>query len=428
MTSTTLPTAVTLAGPSAALWRYGLLGAPLAFVALPLYVTLPRHYAEHFGLSLATIGTLLLVVRGLDALVDPWLGRLADRWLDHSSRRALLAGAASAVLLASGFVALFHPPWRETGLLLTWCALSLVLTYLGYSLLSLLHQAWGSRMGGDAGRRAAVTGWREAAALTGVLVASVLLSLAGMTTTAAVLAVALAAGLFALASGPSAAQRGLARTTPDMDTWMPWRQPAFRALLLCYLVNGIASAIPATLVLFFIRDRLQAPQWEAAFLGAYFAAAALSMPLWLILIRRIGLTRTWLAGMLLAVATFVGAASLGAGDVLPFLAVCLGSGLALGADLAVPGALLTGIVHRNGHGARHEGLYLGWWNAAGKLNLALAAGVALPALQLLGYQADTADNEPFSALVLIYAVLPCALKLMAAMFLWRARSALAEDA
>ena len=49
--------------------------------------------------------------------------------------------------------------------------------------------------------------------------------------------------------------------------------------------NGIdsktASAVPATLVLFFIRDRLQAPAWEPAFLGSYFAAAALSMPLWL---------------------------------------------------------------------------------------------------------------------------------------------------
>jgi Na+/melibiose symporter-like transporter len=36
-------------------------------------------------------------------------------------------------------------------------------------------------------------------------------------------------------------------------------QPAFRSLLLVFMVNGIASAVPATLILFFVQDRLQAP-------------------------------------------------------------------------------------------------------------------------------------------------------------------------
>ena len=41
-------------------WRYGLMGLPLAFVALPLYVTLPNHYATAFGVPLATLGAVLL--------------------------------------------------------------------------------------------------------------------------------------------------------------------------------------------------------------------------------------------------------------------------------------------------------------------------------------------------------------------------------
>jgi GPH family glycoside/pentoside/hexuronide:cation symporter len=32
----------------------------LAFVALPLYVVLPNHYAREFGVPLATLGTVLL--------------------------------------------------------------------------------------------------------------------------------------------------------------------------------------------------------------------------------------------------------------------------------------------------------------------------------------------------------------------------------
>ncbi len=55
--------------------RYGLLGLPLAFVALPLYVVLPHHYALTYQLPLAWIGSLLLAARLGDALIDPWLGR-----------------------------------------------------------------------------------------------------------------------------------------------------------------------------------------------------------------------------------------------------------------------------------------------------------------------------------------------------------------
>jgi Na+/melibiose symporter-like transporter len=198
---------------------------------------------------------------------------------------------------------------------------------------------------------------------------------------------------------------------------LPWRVPAFRRLLAVFLVNGIASAVPATLVLFFIRDRLQAPAYEALFLASYFAAGALSMPLWVRLVARVGLARAWLAGMLLAVAAFAWAATLGAGDVAAFTAVCVASGLALGADLALPGALLAGTVQQAGHSGRAEGAYFGWWNFASKLNLALAAGLALPALSAFGYTPGSRDPAALQALTLTYCALPCALKLAAAALL-----------
>ena len=45
----------------------------------------------------------------------------------------------------------------------------------------------------------------------------------------------------------------------------------FRRLMAVFVFNGIASAIPATLVLFFVQDRLQASkEVEPAFLGCYF--------------------------------------------------------------------------------------------------------------------------------------------------------------
>jgi len=43
--------------------RLGAMGFPLAFVALPLYVVLPHHYANTYQLPLAWIGALLLTAR-----------------------------------------------------------------------------------------------------------------------------------------------------------------------------------------------------------------------------------------------------------------------------------------------------------------------------------------------------------------------------
>jgi Na+/melibiose symporter-like transporter len=122
--------------------------------------------------------------------------------------------------------------------------------------------------------------------------------------------------------------------------------------------------------------------------------------------------------MLLSIAVFVFAAGLGAGDVAAFVLVCALSGLALGADLALPSALLAGVIAANGQQGRAEGAYFGWWNFATKLNLALAAGVALPALGALGYVPGTRDAHALQTLTWAYCLLPCALKLLAAGLLY----------
>lgn len=406
--------------------RYGGLGLPLAFVALPLYVALPQHYAREFGVPLAALGAVLLSTRLLDAVADPFIGRWVDRQLGRSAWQAWRAAAFAALLLAAGFAALFFPPafaTRGPQAAMAWCAASLVLTYLGYSVVTVTHQSWGARLGGGTAQRAAIVSWREGLALVGVLLASVLGSQAGMGVTALVFTASLAVGmaLWARAPRPAAARipPGSSRPMPTPRLGLPFEVPAFRRLLAIYLVNGTASSIPATLVLFFIADRLQAPRHEALFLASYFAAAGLSVPLWVRAVRAWGLSRSWLLGMGLSVAVFAWAALLGAGDIAGFTAVCVLSGMALGADLTLPSALLAGVVQRAGHGAHAEGAYFGWWNFATKLNLALAAGLALPLLQWWGYAPGSRGASALQALTWAYCLLPCALKLLAAALLWR---------
>ena len=53
--------------------RYGFFALPLAFAGLPLYMHMPDLYAREFGLNLAVLGTVLLVIRLIDAVQDPVL-------------------------------------------------------------------------------------------------------------------------------------------------------------------------------------------------------------------------------------------------------------------------------------------------------------------------------------------------------------------
>lgn len=401
-------------------WRnavaYGLMGLPLAFAALPLYVILPNHYARQFGVPLAALGAVLLGARLLDALIDPWLGRFNDWLMLRSSAAVLAASAVAAALLAAGLLLLFFPTLLlsepSVSDLLRWAALMLMLTYLGYSLLSISHQSWGALLGGNEAQRGRITGTREALALAGVLLAAVLPSLLGLPG-----ALALFAGFLLLAWWTwrrSVPPQSLPNGGAHAGLMQPLRDGRFVRLLGVFMLNGIASAVPATLVLFFVQDRLQAPaQMEPAFLGVYFLSAAVSIPLWLALVRRLGLARSWLLGMVLAVLVFIWAAALSAGDAWLFLAVCALSGLALGADLALPSAMLAGLLQLRPGGSAMAGAYFGWWNFAAKLNLALAAGLALPLLEGFGYQPGARDPQALQALTLAYCVLPCVLKVLA---------------
>ncbi len=193
-------------------------------------------------------------------------------------------------------------------------------------------------------------------------------------------------------------------------------------LLAVFAINGIATAIPATLVLFFIADVVGANAQAPMFLASYFLAGACGMPIWTLLARRFGLRNSWLVGMLFAVLAFVSALSVERGDAHLFLGICIVTGLALGADLAMPPALLAMIIANNksnpalGGAATNavgEATYFGLWNLVTKLNLAIAAGLGLPLLQWLGYQPQATVAKSTLALSLVYAALPCALKLIA---------------
>jgi Na+/melibiose symporter-like transporter len=189
--------------------------------------------------------------------------------------------------------------------------------------------------------------------------------------------------------------------------------------LAVYGISMLASSIPAVLVIFFVRDLLNAEDMTGLFLLLYFLSGALSMPLWKRVSERIGKYRTWMFSIFLAVASFVWAFFLGSGDVWHYAAICVFSGIALGADLALPPSILADHIH-DAHNEDHAATHYALLALVAKLSLAVASAIVLPLLGNAGFIPATTNSESaLLALSVAYALIPCILKLVAALLLTR---------
>ncbi|PRY22543.1 Na+/melibiose symporter-like transporter [Aliiruegeria haliotis] len=390
--------------------RVSLYALMLASAGIPLYIHLPRFASVHLEVGLATIGTLLLAIRLVDLVQDPALGWAIDRWPQAQPLFAMIAAAG----LAAGFPLLFL---LEPGGAVLWQLLAvLVLLFSAYSLGMILLYGRSATLARSSDPRDLVTlaAWREAGMLGGVVLAA--------------MAPALLASEGDGTSGYGAygVLLGSVACLVAILTLPMWRRPvlpgaalslaglrkagAMRLLALA-LVNSLPVAITSTLFLFFVEDRLMLPGLAGPFLVLFFVCAGLSVPAWAWLVNRIGARTVLLVAMPLAILGFVGAGFLGPGNSVAFAVICVISGAALGADMVVLPAMFSIALTRAGLNASAA---FGIWSFAGKLGLALAAFLVLPALQASGF-APGEDNTPdaIGALTIAYAFVPCILKLLA---------------
>ena len=422
-----------------ALLTYGALALPLAFAGLPVYLHAPDFYATSYGLTLAALGGVLLALRAVDAVQDPLIGVLSDRFA-HRRRAILLAGG---FLLMAGFAGLFNPPavmGEMGGGALIWFALNVFICTTGFSIVTINYQALGGLWRVSRTGRTRITATREAFGLVGILAASILPSVLSNRYDAAVafqivslvLAVLLLVGGFLFARWHRRAQIADAVHSAGGPTGAAKLRGILRSdwgkrFYGIFFISNFASAIPAVLVLFYIRDRLAAAEWTGAFLLVYFLSGATSMPVWQIAARRTGKAKAWAVSMIVAVATFVWAFTLGPGDIVPFAIVCALSGAALGADLALPPAMVADRIADTGHQDRAASYFAASAFFA-KASFALATGVSLPVLDALGYvpgiQATAGAAFGLSA---VYALAPCAIKIVSVVWLLRTQAVFVED-
>lgn len=388
---------------------YSLFAALLAAAGLPIYIHAPKFYVDEFGVSLAALGAVLFGLRLLDVVQDPLLGWLAEKTRDRRG----VAVAVGCAVMAGAMIALFAVPPLLPPLL--WFGLTLTFVFSAFSFLTINFYAQGvikaDALTGKGHLRLAR--WRESGALAGVCLASVAPVALGavMQQPFAGFAVGFAVLAFAavIAMRAEWSTAGIAAST---GFGAVLKDPLARRLLLIAMVNAAPVAVSSTLFLFFVESKLQAPGFEGPLLLVFFLSAALAAPVWGALAERFGARNVLLIAMILAIGAFGLTLTLGPGDWLLFAAICVASGATLGADLTLLPAIFASRMAQISPSAS-EGF--GLWSFVSKLTLAFAAVSLLPMLESVGFQSGSAENpqEALVLLTLLYAAVPCALKLIA---------------
>ena len=413
--------------PLIVLFSYGSVAAPLAALYFPVYIFLADFYVRNFDVKLAEIGIIFLCVRLFDAVSDPIMGLVSDRFSTPLGfRKFWLVLGMPLVFLST--VALFWPnPEAVIGSL--YLTLWLIILTVGWTVMMTPYFALGAEMSSNYSERSRITLYREAIALIGTILAAILYSLGkndmeGMKYIALFVVIILPLSVLACVYFVSedVKPKFIPKTVGISKIFLAFRsEPMFIRLLVAYFVNGAANALPAALFVFFVGQRLGSPHLAGPFLLIYFGAAVIATPLWVKLSERIEKHRLWCYTMIYASGVFFSVVFIGSGDLLAFFLVCLLSGFALSADLAIPSSIQADLIDIETvkGGKRRTAAFFSFWSIATKGSVAVSSGLALLILSYFGF--DIAGNNSqvsLGVLTALYAIAPIVLKIFAIFLMW----------
>ncbi|MDH4066568.1 MAG: MFS transporter, partial [Acidobacteriota bacterium] len=417
---------------------YGLPAFALALFGVPVFVHLPKFYADVVGAPLGALGVAILLTRAADGLLDPIIGAWSDRVRTRWGRRRPFLVAASPAL-GMAVVVLFAP--RATGMpAVWWFASTMALAFLAWTAVQIPHAALGPELASEHHARTTLFAVRDglwiagtlAAAIAPAVVRQLLASVGGPPDERdvfRVLGILYGVLLVALPWGCAWAVREPPHTTAPPPRHSPlrlvgeaWSNLPYRILLVSYAIAALGGALPGTLLFFYVEHVLAAPQWGDALLGLYFLSGFACLPFWAWLARRIGKKQAFVAATALSVGVFAGALALGRGDAAWFAGIVVLSGAGFGASLTLPSSMLADTLDYDElrTGERREGLFMGLWGVTMKGSAAIGAGLALPVIAWAGYQAGSSPpDSAVMAIRLLYCAAPCLCYAAALVVVWR---------
>ncbi len=422
----------------------GVLGAYAApsfaqsFIHGPAVSVLQGIYGKFFGLELQEIALVILISRIFDAVNDPVVGYLSDRYrARHGTRKPWLIVGSLIAVVACWFL------YVPAGAVTMWTFLFwYLLADVGWTVSEVPYSAWLAELTDDYEERARVTTWRSMGRILGLIAffgLPIALSPISGSTEFTPDSLRWAAGLAAVALlgtallASAVVPNGRARESGERAS-SPGVAAAARAVVAnrsllsftgMFAIGGLGGGIGWGLSFFYIDGYLQLGEQLAGLMVVTIPISLVATPIWGALCRRFGKQQAWAAGNLGA-----GVASLGyywiapgpsAAALLTVTLIVVNSMIVVEA-VAGP-AVLADVVDygRLRFGTDHAGSYFAFYTMVQKVNSGIGSALGLAIAGFFGFDATAATQSASGrfGLLLGFSLLPALFLVVAALWIWR---------
>ncbi len=403
-------------------------------VPLLLYLP-PAYYSAAVGLSLTTVGVVFLVGRAFEAVTDPLIGALSDRTESRFGRRRVWMLIGAPVAIGAAWFML-RPALGASGFyLLGW----LLAFYIGWTMVFIPHQTWGTELAGDYNERTRIAGFRETGSFIGYLLAALIpilywKLLRGVEAPSFLQIVQAIGGFFAIGLPLAMIACFLlvpAVARPAGESTPSWRElyailgrnGPFLRLASAFLIDRLAMGtyFAAQPLLIGVALNLQRDVlWVALMTGV---ASAVLAPIWVPIARRLGKHHTYCVAN---VVTMIGYAMLffAVPGGLPWVLLCQTVlGLGNGGTMIMPPAMAADTVDYDElkSGVQQMGGHMAFLGFVFKGGMACGPFVGLGFISLFGYHGGAAPPSPAGVLGirLCASWLPVVLLIPPILMMWR---------
>lgn len=421
---------------------YGQFVIPLAIIGLPIGIYIPAFYSGTLGLSLATVGFILMGARLSDVMTDPLIGLLSDKTRTRFGRRRPWILAGTPLLAISSFM-LFRPIGEVGNIyLLFWISV----IYLAFTLIAIPYVAWGAEISSGYQERSRIAGVREIFMQIGLLTAISIPLVYGIVNNAGdntassrgamswlgfstvVLIPICTIWLFSTVGEP---KRPVIRSVPfGKGLKIVLQNKPFRILLIASMFGALSASVGTGVAILFYEYVAGLSAEAPLLIFSMFICAICGAPFWVFLGGRVSKHRALgcAAAFNIAAFAFVPFIILWLKPVSPELvfpamlaaAVVQGFTSSAGPILGLSILADIGDLDMLHSGEPRVAFLVSFLGMVRKIFEAIGIGLALPVLAWAGFdpKAETPGSDGLNALLIVYCIVPLVLSFCSMSIIW----------
>ncbi|HWP22091.1 MAG TPA: MFS transporter [Candidatus Cryosericum sp.] len=367
------------------------------------------------GLPPLLAGTIVLVGRVVDAVIDPFMGAISDHTRSRWGRRVawFLFGI---IPVALSYILLWFVPPCAQWLQAAYYFFVYAFFACSFSMVMVPYGALPQDLTSDSNERTVLVSVRMAFSVLGGLLSAVVPDMmikraADLKTGYFIMGLSFAI-LFALIwvilflSLRSKVEAEAPVTTVSLGASIKYCIGNKSFLLLCaiYLLSFIPNDIMSSNFKYFINDVLFMGDKFALTMGSLMVCAVLSLPLYVLACRRFGKRRTFIYGSIFRIAALLLLYLLGRDSSLfRLVAIAVLIGFGTGVAYAIPWSMLPDVTDLDEAytGYRQEGIYTGLMTFIRQLSSGVAIFLVGLLLQISGYTAGAAEQASVTKTVIV---------------------------